>query len=271
MAINSIRGTNSTAVNSGKSAFPEALGGTESTINIGTVKYKVHQFLTTGNNNLIVPYGNIENVEYLIIAGGGSGGPTSGGTYAGGGGGAGGLIQGTGLKLSANTTYTISVGAGGAAVSTTDGLAGTNTTAFGFTAIGGGGGGRGIQAGIGGNGGTGGSGGGGGQGNAGSGSGGSGTATQGFNSSSGSSGGTSGGGAGGVGITAQFGATPTNGLTLSITGSAVSYASGGGTQSAGTNGTPNTGAGGWARSDNTANLTAGAGGSGIVVIRYRIA
>jgi len=271
MAINSIRGTNSAAVNSGKSAYPEAFGGTESNINIGTVKYKVHQFLATGNNTLIVPYGNLENVEYLLVAGGGAGGPTDGATYTGGGGGAGGLIQGTGLQLSANTNYTISVGAGGTGVTNTQGTAGGNTTAFGFTAIGGGGGGYARQSTAGGAGGSGGSGGAGGQGNSPSGVGGAGTTSQGFAGATGASLGSSGGGAGSVGTTAVYNTTPTNGLTLSITGSAVHYASGGATINATQNGAANTGQGGYGRGDNTANLLAGAGGSGIVVIRYRIA
>lgn len=57
------------------------------------------------------------NIEYLVIAGGGSGGSsvTNGSYGAAGGGGAGGLLHGT-ASLTAGTTVTISVGAGGAPV-----------------------------------------------------------------------------------------------------------------------------------------------------------
>jgi len=53
------------------------------------------------------------SVDYLVVAGGGSGGGGSGGA---GGGGAGGYrtsIGGTSLTLSLNTSYTVTVGAGG--------------------------------------------------------------------------------------------------------------------------------------------------------------
>lgn len=77
-------------------------------------------------------------IEALIVAGGGSGGVDNGG-----GGGGGGVIL-TGLNISVNTAYSIVVGAGGAArLGTSDdgpGNNGANSTAFGYTAIGGGGG-----------------------------------------------------------------------------------------------------------------------------------
>ena len=77
-------------------------------------------------------------IEVLIVAGGGSGGVDNGG-----GGGGGGVIL-TGLNISVNTAYSIVVGAGGAArLGTSDdgpGNNGANSTAFGYTAIGGSGG-----------------------------------------------------------------------------------------------------------------------------------
>ena len=77
-------------------------------------------------------------IEVLIVAGGGSGGVDDGG-----GGGGGGVIF-TGLNISVNTAYSIVVGAGGAARlgSSDDGPGnnGGNSTAFGYTAIGGSGG-----------------------------------------------------------------------------------------------------------------------------------
>ena len=77
-------------------------------------------------------------VRYLVVAGGGGGG-----TNMGGGGGAGGYLAGTNFALT-SSSYTIVVGAGGSgAPASPDGPAGSNgqnTTAFGFTAIGGGGG-----------------------------------------------------------------------------------------------------------------------------------
>ena len=77
-------------------------------------------------------------IEVLIVAGGGSGGVDNGG-----GGGGGGVIS-TALNISVSTAYSIVVGAGGAARlgSSDDGPGnnGANSTAFGYTAIGGSGG-----------------------------------------------------------------------------------------------------------------------------------
>jgi hypothetical protein len=77
-------------------------------------------------------------IEALIVAGGGSGGVDNGG-----GGGGGGVIS-TALNISVNTAYSIVVGAGGASRlgSSDDGPGnnGANSTAFGYTAIGGSGG-----------------------------------------------------------------------------------------------------------------------------------
>ena len=98
-----------------------ATGGTVYDITIDGAKYRVHEFTTVGTSTFTVsslgsglhPYspGNPANsVEYLVVAGGG-GGAQSG---AGGGGGAGGFRTGTGLSVTAGTTYTVTVGSGGA-------------------------------------------------------------------------------------------------------------------------------------------------------------
>lgn len=59
-------------------------------------------------------------VDYLVIAGGGSGGTTACGGGSGGGGGAGGVLEGCFTNL-VGTPYTISVGAGAATASATNG------------------------------------------------------------------------------------------------------------------------------------------------------
>jgi len=55
---------------------------------------------------------NTYTVEYLVVAGGGGGAGIY--NFAGGGGGAGGFRTGTGFTVSPGTTYTVTVGAGGA-------------------------------------------------------------------------------------------------------------------------------------------------------------
>jgi len=85
-----------------------------------------------------------QDVEYLIVAGGGSGGTNHGGA-----GGAGGYLAATGLELTGGNTYTVTVGAGGAANSggTTQGATGGDSILSGtgistLTSGGGGGGGK---------------------------------------------------------------------------------------------------------------------------------
>jgi hypothetical protein len=107
-----------------------ASGGNESVVD----GYKIHTFTSSSNFNVVTP----GVVEYLIIGGGGGGGGTHGG-----GGGGGGFIQGHTLVKSGS--HSIVVGGGGAG-STAQGANGVNSTAFGFTAVGGGGGGRGYNA-----------------------------------------------------------------------------------------------------------------------------
>jgi hypothetical protein len=228
-------------------------------------------------------------VDYLIIAGGASGGRGSGA-----GGGAGGVIDSTGVAVTA-TTYTITIGSGGARQTTNSrrGNAGLDTTAFSQTAVGGGGGGGGYNVAGQGNGGSGGSGGG----AAYSSGGGSGTAGQGSDGgiwdddpkagqlALGGGGGA--GGAGQKGVNKQTGGVGGIGRSVLITGTATYYGGGGGGSGSGasgagglggggagntailtqaTSGTVNTGGGG---GGNIQQENSGAGGSGLVIVRYK--
>lgn len=161
----------------------------------------------------------VVSVPYLIVGGGGGGGGSDGG-----GGGAGGLLSGTATLLK-GTTYSVTVGAGGAV-----NAQGVSSTFFGLTALGGGYGAAGSGSPS-----SGGSGGGGGGYNPNQ-AGGSGTSGQGNNG--GTSTGTTYGGAGGGGGASAVGANG-NGANLqggaggagtasSITGTSVTYAGGGG-------------------------------------------
>ena len=228
-----------------------------------------------------ISLGQVYTASYLIVGGGGSGGLT------GGGGGAGGLLTST-TTLTPGTTYSFVIGGGGAA---TSGTAGSNSTGFSLTAVGGGYGGStgGIS-----NGGAGGSGGGGGAQAAGGSTGGAGTSGQGNSGGNGlapspyPTGG--GGGAGAAGQTAPSSAQSGAGgigAAYSISGASVYYAGGGGggavtgagvggagtsstggggagavnSSSTGVAGTANTGGGGGG--GGTAATT---GGSGVVII-----
>ena len=92
------------------------------------------------------------DVEFLIVAGGGSGGNDNAG-----GAGAGGYVYGK-RRVTSGTAYTITVGAGAGVNSSGEaqGSNGNNSSAMGFTAVGGGGGGGGDGGQDGGNGGSGG-------------------------------------------------------------------------------------------------------------------
>lgn len=170
--------------------------------------------------------------DYLLAGGGGAGGVGYGnggtGTYAaGGGGGAGGIIIGT-TNLLPTTTYSVTVGVGG----TANGISGGNTIAFSNTAVGGGyAGGPNPSVNATYTGANGGSGGGGSGGQLTS-AGGNATTSQGYAGLTGS--GYGGGGGGGYSSVGTDGnATSTggyggNGVTSSITGTAVAYGGGGG-------------------------------------------
>ena len=229
------------------------------------------------------------SIDYLVIAGGGGGG-----AFYGGGGGAGGYrtnmvgaTSGGGgaaesaLALNPATTYTITVGAGGAGTPSTSlgssgvssSIAGTGLTTI--TSTGGGGGGFAANAGL-----SGGSGGGGG-GNTVSAGGSASPASQGFAGGAGS--GDNGGGGGGAGETGNTDGTGHggDGLSSSITGTAVTRGGGGaarltagglatggeggGGTSGNVNGVANTGGGGGAA---IMGDPSGPGGSGVVILRY---
>ena len=239
-------------------------------------------------------------VDYLVVAGGASGAGGLGGVGSGGGG-AGGFRTSIGSSpLSLNVqSYPVIVGAGGASVTvvSTQGNNGSNSEFTNITSTGGGGGGTyGNPDGtVGSNGG---SGGGGGVSNGG-GSPAGGAASPSGQGNAGGAGGTAaaapyrgggGGGAGAVGLAASVSGNGGAGLASSITGPSITYAGGGGAggnPTPGTGGTGGGGAGANTAAQNASNATqgtggggggscggdpagrSGAGGSGVVIIRYK--
>jgi len=280
----------------GQSLFTIATGGTVTT----SGDYKIHTFTGDGcfvvsqvGNSPSSPLGGPNNVDYMVVAGGGGSDSCTDGNSSGaaGGGGAGGFRESCGgaggcystsplaapcgaLTITA-TTYPITVGAGGAAPGTS-GSPGSNSIFSTITSTGGGkgcghsiSGGLACKAGGSGGGGTG----------YGAYPGGSGN-TPPTSPPQGNNGGRGGGysywgGGGGGGATAVGQTMPTSpsqpggnggaGATTSISTSPVTYSAGGhgAPGGPGSNGTANTG--------NGANATssARAGGSGIVIIRYK--
>tara|TARA_B100000029_G_scaffold129504_2_gene122995 strand:- start:4598 stop:6067 length:1470 start_codon:yes stop_codon:yes gene_type:complete len=275
-------------------------GGTITTVG----DYKIHTFTSSGNF-VITNLSDIINsqVEYLVVAGGGGGGGGKG-DVGGGGGGAGGYRTAATHAVTAQS-YAITVGAGGNAGGGPDSAIidagkGSDSVFDTITSTGGGYGARGQYGTVGMPGGDGGSGGGGSTdhtsgNNAGAGGSGNTPSTspsQGNNGAAavGGSPYTSGGGGGAsaTGSSANGGA----GTSSSITGSAVTYAGGGGGSwrggggsggaggggdgahtTPGTSGTANTGGGGGgvgqASNGQPNGNPAGAGGSGIVIIKYK--
>jgi len=242
-----------------------ATGGDSVTdITVGGISYRVHQFTTVGTSTFTVTAGG--EIEYLVAAGGGGGGFA----LVDGGGGAGGLLKFIAGESNNSevaplsivpSNYSISVGDGGIAGfgsgEDRHGRRGQNSSAFNLTAIGGGGGVGSTNTGTpekdGGSGG-------GGR----SGStiplyqlGGSGTAGQGFK---GGDDGGGGGGAAGAGNDGANGGSGGPGVASSISGSSITYSIGGSVGS-GVISNANKGQGG---------ASTQAGGSGIVIIRYRI-
>lgn len=260
------------------------------------VTYAVWVYETPGTFVFTPPAG-VTSVDYLLVGGGGGGAGqgNSTGYFNPGGGGAGGVLQAT-YTLS-NAPYTILVGAGGlGSADTGPGANGANSTAFGFTALGGGGGG-GVQGLVGG------SGGGGGYHTQAGGSGTVGQGTQGGASTaavdSNSRSGGGGGGAGFAGANAVSGVGGTGGIGLDFSPLFSSnvgvngwFAGGGGgssqnnqpgaggtggggngaTSGSGQIGLPGTGGGGGGASsvNGLGNQSAigGNGGSGVVIVRY---
>jgi hypothetical protein len=271
--------------------LPAAQGGIVTT----SGGYTIHTFNSSGTFTAFRPL----QCEYLVVAGGGGGGRS----YYGGGGGAGGYrssvigeASGGGstseplVSLASGQSYSVTVGAGGASFTN-----GSTTSFAGITTIGGGRGGSengGLLSGA-----SGGSGGGRSLGASDGGIVGAGTANQGFAGGGGNApainngSGGGGGGAGSVGVAslAYVAGNGGNGLTSSITGSAVARAGGGGGAGFGSNtftqglgqagggngaidsanpGAANTGSGGGGRGADPSGITGGAGGSGVVIIRY---
>ncbi len=265
---------------------------------------------TANGASTFTPPTGVTNVRVLVVGGGASGGAQHGGGGAGGG-----VIENSSYTVTPGTPVSITVGIGGAAVSTasTAGNVGADSIFGTITAGGGGTGGAGYNTGAntGGNGrATNGSGGGGGGGRT-AGVGGTGNGTGGNGGTGTSSGlagnGGGGGGAGGAGgnATGSGGASDTNnggaggtGLASTIAGSSVLYGAGGGggrwgaTSAANvggaggsscggngggfadagvTSGLANRGCGGGGYGDGNTpavNTTSGAGGSGVVIVRF---
>ena len=295
-------GTGQTSYTNGQLLIGNTTGNT---LSKATLTAGANITITNGPGTIVIAASGLGSyvADCLTVAGGGGGGCGGGGPVVirGSGGGAGGLIEAE-LYLATSASYTITVGAGGSGPLNNATLPsagnGTNSSVVGsgittLTAIGGGGGGQNAtdtsanRIGA-----SGGSGGGGGTSETGSGvfAAGSGTSGQGFAGGTGqhvSNSWASGGGGGGAtaaGVSATLSTTATNGgaglnwksLGASYGGGGggsgsnaaaigIGGAGGGGTGSrtgAGAAGTVNTGGGGGG------GLTGGAGGSGIVVIRY---
>jgi hypothetical protein len=286
----------------------DAVGGTVTTYSDGGTNYQVHTFTSSAAFNV---NSGTKQADVLIVAGGGGGGNDNAG-----GGGAGGLLyygietpktpNGGRITLTPGS-YPIVIGAGGAGAANSGGgtpfaVNGSNTTALGYTAVGGGYGAS-SEVGAGSLRGQDGGSGGGGNGNTDSTEPyvpGSGTAGQGNGGGTGANGGGGGGGgAGGAGQNGNvrgtyLGGNGGVGLQYSIrTGSGAFYAAGGGGGNENSNynaqspasgiggvtnpgsgtapsaGVANTGSGGGGGT-HTMSAYNGAGGSGIVIIRYEV-
>lgn len=232
----------------------------------------IESFTTVGTTSWTAPTG-VTSVQYLVVGGGGGGG--GGYDTGGGGGGGGGMVLTGTLSVTPGSTYTITVGAGGAASTNsypstpeTAGGTGSNSVFSSVTALGGEGGKRSrVQTGASGLGGAaainpstasvGGSGGGSGATSAGG--------------SGGGGGGASGPGSNGVSSAGGLGGT---GISSSISGSSITYGTGGNgakgqSQITGANGATNRGQGGSGGAYTSGGASnGGAGGSGIVILKY---
>ena len=274
--------------------------GSNGTIN--GISYTVDQILGTGTCNWISPVG-VDSASVLVVGGGGAGG-----TRAGGGGGAGGYQYVASQSLTPNTSYAVTVGAGGLGVLLSSANNGEDSR-FGSLALvkGGGGGGGAITAGTEARRGKDGGSGGGAAGYLSNQSATNGKGTIGQGSDGGNAmpdnawPGGGGGGSSGAGTTAISNTSPAGkggaGTSNGITGSSLCYATGGGAGTlagytagqagdcggtaspnggAGTSGSttpsnpkPNTGAGGGGSGwSGSADLVGGNGASGVVVLRY---
>ena len=278
---------NSTAIsNATANVFTLTSTQTGANITCNVTAFNVAGNSSPTTSNTLGPVVLGTSVNYLIVAGGGGGGNNFGNLNSRGmgGGGAGGYLAGTTILQPANT-YSITVGAGGAGgvgiafpSTGTQPTNGSNTTFTGLTtAVGGGSGATSNQVAA-----SGGSGGGGcadtnatggaaspsGQGNAG------GNSTDAANTGGGGGGGASGAG-GAVGSGVGTGGAGGTGTASSISGSSVTYSTGGtgGASSgaaSGAAGTANLGNGGGGAAGFSSGTppSGGRGGSGIVIISY---
>lgn len=241
--------------------------------------YKYHVFTTSGTLAFTQLATGGTNVEAIIVGGGGGGGAKRGG-----GGGAGGFTYVTVGATASSYSVTIGAGGAGAPGQTSMGSDGSLSRLFmtGATVAGGGGGSGGWSGTAGSGGVPNGSGGGGGEVGPGGGGGtqpGAGNGTGNAGGAKVSLGGSGGGGAATAGSAGPSGAGGLGNSSFSawgtITGTTTVYSTGGrgGDSGAGTSGpagTPNTGNGGEGADDNS-GFVGGAGGSGIIVVRYPFA
>lgn len=245
-----------------------ASGGDGTTKLVAPSNLKGGQFISVSAATVTIA-GPTAPIDYLVVGGAASGGATAA-SNSGGGGGAGDVKPGS--TTVAVGVYAVTIGNGGAAAAAgfNDGLNGASSslgaiaTATGGSKGGAGNGGGGV-ANPGGSGSA--SGGGGGAASGGGTGGAAGTAGAGTNVHNGAAGNNTGtaGGGGGAG-TAASGNTGGTGFASSISGASVNYGVGGNGDGTGTAGTANRGNGGNGTS-NGANPS-GAGGSGVVIIRY---
>jgi hypothetical protein len=249
-----------------------ATGGTITTTIIGNDTYEIRTFTSSGVFNVINNNDNIP-LDYLIVGGGGGGG------WAQATGGAGGtIVSGTMTPSVQSYVVTVGAGGGGGVSGHSNGYTGASSIFGAFTATGGTGGGTNQNPGPSGNGYTGG-------------------ALYGSGSSPTICGGGAGGGGNGGAASSTTGGVGGAGRLSTITGASVYYAGGGGggcytssgakTGGAGgsgggghgsncyplgsqTAGTANTGGGGGGGGQGPTISNGSAGGSGIVIIRYKI-
>lgn len=281
--------------------------GTSYTVRIKAVNANGDSVASSASNS-VTPSAGVSVDYLVVAGGGGGAAGEGGGGGAGGlrstmnATGGGGTLQSK-ITMSGGTTYTVTVGGGGAGSNYGSGAAGGDGSPSVFatvSTVGGGGGARGANGSdeIGRPGGSG--GGGGTSGGSNQKTGGAGTANEGYaggtgavnNASGGDKGAGGGGGAGGVGgngsTTSYIGGNGGQGVDVSILGSSNGYAGGGGGAifQAGTGGVGNRGGGsasnslsgngaagqantgGGGAGGNYSNGNGGAGGSGVVILRW---
>ncbi len=267
------------------------LGVASSVLSTGNSNAQTSVITFTGSGSWTSP-ASVTSIDCLVVAGGGAGANNgNGNTFRGaGGGGAGGFRNLTSVAVTGNTTYAITVGAGGAYwTGSVFGQASGNNSSIGSVVVAAGGGGGTTNGGTGIAGGSGGGTGNGGTGGAGN----TPSTTPSQGNKGGDTSGTGGAGGGGAGAAASntAGCTPGGaGAASTITGSSVTYAGGGGGAGGGIgsnggaggggigradanadSGVANTGCGGGAASNwsnSSTQMLGGNGGSGIVIIRY---